>query len=154
MKIILTMLFAGAAVALAGCGDREALRSVVGSECKIFERPEYAVEGRTRYDQRWIDRQVEGGVGGCSWPRPAARPPELAAQPAVRAAPAPVKRPGFVKRIKAKLTRAPVAPPAPKAVDVQPAPEIAPQPAMAVPATPPCSRVDELLNRCGPRRVY
>jgi hypothetical protein len=39
--------------------------------------PEYAVRGKTKYDQNWVDDTVESGVGGCGWQRPAARPPAL-----------------------------------------------------------------------------
>ena len=55
--------------------------SVAGGESQVFERPPYAVRGRTTYDQNWIDSQVEGGVAAFGWERPAPRPPQLDAPP-------------------------------------------------------------------------
>src|SRR5687768_4044296 len=67
------------ALVLGGCAFKGPA-SVQGGECRIFARPEYAVAGRTSYDQDWIDGNVEAGVGGCGWKRPAARPPGLDAK--------------------------------------------------------------------------
>ncbi|MCS3725960.1 hypothetical protein [Bradyrhizobium betae] len=61
------------ALLLAGCASRGPA-SIAGGECRIFEAPKYEVRGRRDYDQDWIDSQVEGGVGGCRWKRPAPRP--------------------------------------------------------------------------------
>jgi hypothetical protein len=38
---------------------------VGGGECRVFEHPEYAVLGKTRYDQNWIDSNTEAGVAAC-----------------------------------------------------------------------------------------
>ncbi|MDG9697880.1 hypothetical protein QC281_48405, partial [Streptomyces sp. DH17] len=78
-----------AALLLAGCESQTLKGSIAGGECRIFERPPYVVRGAKPYDQDWIDRQVEGGVGGCRWPRPAPRPAELDAPAVVSAKPAP-----------------------------------------------------------------
>jgi hypothetical protein len=117
------------ALVLGGCAFKGPA-SVQGGECRIFARPEYAVAGRTSYDQDWIDGNVEAGVGACGWKRPAARPPGLDAK---TAKPAPhkavKKKPGFLARIKARVVGKPVAPvpyivaaPPPVAVEPSPAP--------------------------------
>jgi hypothetical protein len=99
------------ALVLGGCSFKGPA-SVQGGECRIFARPEYAVAGRTSYDQDWIDGNVEAGVGGCGWKRPAARPPELdakpkAAKPTVHKA---KKKPSFLSRVRARVTGKPVEP--------------------------------------------
>lgn len=128
---------------LAGC-QTIGPASVKGGECRIFERPEYAVRGKRPYDQDWIDGNVEAGVGGCGWKRPKARPASFDSVPGQKSVAAPVKRRGILKRIKDR-----VAPP----VAVQ-APQPAPPPAAAVvtptpepaPPSPPRDPVDELLQ--------
>ena len=119
--------------------------SVAGGECKIFERPTYVVLGKRSYDQNWIDSQIEGGVGGCHWRRPAARPAELDAVPG-RKAVAPVKKRGIIRRIKQRVWPKAAAP-------VLPTPEPPPPPVVAKPApVPPLpppkprSALDELLH--------
>jgi rare lipoprotein A len=84
---------------LTGCQSGKMLTTIPGGEAKVFEAPPYAVRGVTKYDQGWIDSQVEGGVAAFGWPRPAARPASLDKHPAVRPVPAPKKR-GIIKRIK------------------------------------------------------
>ena len=142
----------GIACLLALCAGGCAIKgpaSVAGGECKIFERPDYAVIGKRPYDQDWIDSQVEGGVGGCGWKRPSARPAALDAAPARNATPAPVRKPTVVQRIKARITGKPVAP-----VPYVVAP-IVPAVAPARPAPPPRDAVDELLQPSEPvRQVY
>jgi hypothetical protein len=54
--------------------------SVQGA-CAAFTRPEYAIKGRTRDDQYWIDVMIETGIAGCGWKRPLARPASLDATP-------------------------------------------------------------------------
>jgi hypothetical protein len=130
-----------AAALLAGCQNQALIGSIAGGECKVFERPKYEVRGVAVYDQRWIDRQVEGGVGACKWPRPEARPAEVDRAP-VTARPA-AQRTGRLKRIKAAVL--------PKAWPGTPAAPVVIVPA-AVPApkaAPPCAAVDRLLRRCG-----
>lgn len=46
----------------------------VNGTCKIFQRPESVIRGRTNEDQDWIDLIIESGVGGCGWPRPKSMP--------------------------------------------------------------------------------
>jgi hypothetical protein len=107
---ILALLLAGPL--LGGC-LKTLTGSVAGGESQVFERPPYAVRGKTTYDQNWIDSQVEGGVAAFGWDRPAPRPPQLdAPQPSARkaAAPAPAAKRTIVQRIKARITCAPVAP--------------------------------------------
>ena len=98
-------------VALAGCAGIKPPASVAKGECRVFEPPPYEVLGKTPYDQDYIDGNVEAGVGGCGWKRPAARPPGLDAK-TNKPAPhkAPKKRPGFLARVKARVIGMPVAP--------------------------------------------
>lgn len=122
--------------------------SVTGGECKIFEAPRYAVKGARPYDQDWIDSQIEGGVGGCKWARPAPRPTELDAPLTKRAAPkakaAPKKKGSWIWRMRPSgVWPTKVVVPAPE----QPVP-VTPisDPAPAAPAPEPRSAIDELLN--------
>lgn len=65
---------------LAGCAHSGAIGSIEGGECKLTRTPQYAVLGKTSYDQGWVNRTTEALVRGCRQPRPKARPPELDAQ--------------------------------------------------------------------------
>lgn len=137
------ILLALVAATLTGC-QTIGPASVKGGECRIFERPEYAVRGKRPYDQDWIDGNVEAGVGGCGWKRPKARPASLDAVPGQKAAP--VKKRGILKRIKDRVV-------APFTAPVAPVVEV-PAPVIVVPATappapapkPPRDPVDELLH--------
>lgn len=150
------------ALFLGGCASHRGPGSIAGGECKIFEAPKYAVQGKTQYDQDWVDSTIEGGVGGCHWKRPAQRPAELE-RPGVqvKAAPKPAaKRHSWFTRVKTKVvstfhrkpseapSSAPAFPDTQVAPIVQvPAPEIkeqAPQQPTVAPA--PRSRIDQLLH--------
>jgi len=137
-------ILALAALPLGACQHTQQ-GSVAGGECKVFERPGYAIRGLRPYDQNWIDSQVEGGVAACGWQRPAPRPPELdtAPPPMKKAATPPKKKPGIVKRVKDRVwpaAAAPIAPtPAPPVVVVEPVPLPTPRPRSRDP-------VDELLE--------
>jgi hypothetical protein len=145
----------------AGCAHKGPA-SIAGGECKIFDRPEYEVRGQKQYDQDWIDSTIEGGGGGCGWPPPKPRPPELDAAPPARAAPSPMKRkPGLIRRIKSRSEitftrrRAPI-----PALSVPTEQHVAPPPPAAVlppvaeehrsvsppPAPPRCDRIEALLH--------
>lgn len=136
--MIRVLLLGLIAAALAGC-QTTGPASVRGGECRIFERPEYAVRGLRQYDQDWVDRQVEGGVGGCGWKRPKARPASFDAVPGRKVVAAPVRKRGIVARIKDR-----VLPPPP----VQAPEPVVQAPVVAAPAPPPKPRdpVDELLE--------
>jgi hypothetical protein len=129
------------ALTVAGCGTLRPA-SVGGGECRVFERPEYAVLGQTRYDQSWIDSNTEAGVAACGWQRPKPRPPELGKAPAPNhLAPAKKKRPRLIGRIKRTVT--------PSANAQSNAPAVTPTPEPpSVPAAPAAPRdpVDELLE--------
>jgi hypothetical protein len=137
---------------LAGCSGTNRPGSALGGECHVFERPQYVVLGKTRYDQRVVDTFVESGVGACGWQRPAARPASLNAAPGAKPAPAatPKKR-GLLKRLKDRLTGTPA--PAPVAVPKFPAPlpaPAAPEPAPPPPPAPaPIDPVKQLLHPKG-----
>ncbi|UFW75218.1 hypothetical protein [Bradyrhizobium sp. WU425] len=125
---------------LGGCASRGP-GSIAGGECKIFEAPPYEVRGARAYDQDWIDSQVEGGVGGCRWKRPAARPASIDAAPVRKATPAPVKRKSLVRRIRDRVLPAKVEAPA---VPLESVPTL---PIVTPPAPrPPRSAIERLLQ--------
>lgn len=125
--------------------------SVKGGECRIFERPEYVVLGKRQPDQDWIDSQIEGGVGGCGWKRPKARPASFDAVPGQKAAPPPPKKKrGIIKRIRDRVV-APFTAPAEPVVEPPPPPIVVAPPddaplAVPPPTPPPLDPVDELLQ--------
>lgn len=135
---------------LSGCDPATLRGSIAGGECRVFEHPQYAVRGLRPYDQHWVNSQVEGGVGGCGWARPAPRPPELDAVPVQKKAAAQKKpiRQSFAKRFKERVI-APfqAAPP----VVASPPVIVAPAPEPPVPPKP-RSAVDELLDPSEPIR--
>jgi hypothetical protein len=96
----------------------------------VFERPDYAVLGQTRYDQNWIDSNTEAGVAACGWQRPEPRPPALKEPSRFRhLTPPKKKRPGLIRRIKRAVapnanaqSRPPAAPPAQEAPSIPAAP--------------------------------
>lgn len=145
MKFIRALIFVAVGTAIAGC-QTTGPASVKGGECRIFERPEYAVLGKRQYDQDYIDGNIEAGVGGCGWKRPAKRPASFDTKPGPKAAVAP-KRRGLIKRIKDRVTAPFSAPAAPVAA----VPVIQPVSEPPKPRDP----VDELLSPSEPpRRVY
>ncbi len=131
-----------AALSLVGC---QTTGSSVAGSCKVFERPPYAVLGKTAYDQNVADNFIESGVAGCNWKRPAARPASLDVAPGRKAMPAPVKRRSFVNRIRDRILPPKVEPPAP--AEVMPAAPVvaAPEP-VAPPPPAPRRPIDELLR--------
>lgn len=128
------------AAMLGGCATTGG-GSVTGGECKVFERPPYAVRGVTQYDQDVADNFVESGVGGCKWKRPAARPATLDAAPAPKTAAKPAKKRTLIQRVKAKVWPTNVVAPVVLAPVVAP-----PAPAPALPKPAPRSAIDELLH--------
>lgn len=108
------------------------------------------VLGKTDYDQDWIDGNIEAGVGGCRWARPAPRPAELDTVPGYvpPAKPLPPKRKKLRQRIKEKIWPAAQAAP----VIQTPVPEIRTVTSRAGPPTPEPpqaqqSPIDALLHR-------
>lgn len=91
----MTLLALTLGTLLTACASRDVIGSVTGGQCdpNIARTPEYAVKGRTNYDQNWIDETTEGLVGGCGQPRPKARPTSLDAKPVLKSAPAPKPAP-------------------------------------------------------------
>lgn len=99
-SVALTLPLAGCFETFGGPG------SVIKGECQLVHTPAYAVYGKTRYDQTWIDRTTEAVVVGCKQPRPKARPPSLdAPKAAPAAAPVPKPRPKFLDRLRGWLPK-------------------------------------------------
>jgi hypothetical protein len=98
----------------------------------VFERPEYAVQGQTRYDQNWIDSNTEAGVAACGWQRPKPRP--QVRTPAKR-------KPDLIGRIKRTVTSSTNAHSNAPAVAPTPAP-----PSVSAAPAKPRDPVDELLE--------
>jgi hypothetical protein len=74
--------------------------------CSAFERPQYAIVGKTAYDQLWSNRITEAGVAGCGWRRPEPRPATLEEKPV----PLPkAKPPSRWQKLKSKIKGKPVA---------------------------------------------
>lgn len=146
LRAILLCIAVG--LVLVGCATGPT--SVKGSECKVFERPQYVILGKTSYDQDWVDRQIEGGVGACKWARPAKRPASLDAAAPTVVSSIPVKRPSFAQRVKARVkkvfNRTPKSVPIPAPRPTEP-PVVAPEPPKPEPPKPPKREpIDELLH--------
>jgi hypothetical protein len=108
----------------------------------VFERPDYAVLGQTRYDQNWIDSNTEAGVAACGWQRPKPRPQPLGMPPGAKHhAPAKKKRPGLIGRIKHVV--APNANTHPSAPAMKPTPE---PPSVPTAPAKPRDPIDDLLE--------
>jgi hypothetical protein len=76
-------------MSLAGCATPNIAQSVKG-ECQVFVAPTYAIQGKTKPDQQWVDINTESGIAGCGWKRPKPRPKVVASKATV---PVPVARP-------------------------------------------------------------
>lgn len=74
LKLAGKLLAVTTTVSLAGCAGQQLPVDVAGSECKLFVPANYEILGKTRWDQEWIDRNIERGIAGCGWPRPKVRP--------------------------------------------------------------------------------
>ena len=124
---------------MAACGTLRPA-SVGGGECRVFERPEYAVLGQTRYDQNWIDSNTEAGVAACGWQRPKPRPQVLGRPPEANHRTRPKQKPGLIGRIKRTV--------APNAKAQSSAPATMPTLEPSIPAAPakPRDPADELLE--------
>jgi len=155
LKIIFAFTLALIAFAVSGCAS-VVPNSIKGS-CQVFERPPYALRGKSEYDQAVADKYVESGVAACGWQRPAVRPAQLDAAPIAAAPSQPAVKPkkrGRWARIKHAVKEKiwPDAPPpadiltpaeASPSVVVEPPAMVAPEPS---PAPPPRSKLDRLLH--------
>jgi hypothetical protein len=129
------------ALTVTACGTLRPA-SVGGGECQVFEQPEYAVLGQSRYDQNWIDSNTEAGVAACGWQRPKPRPQVLGRAPSAKhLAPTKKKQPGVIGRIKHTATPSASAQPSTPAMTPGQEPPLVPD-APARPRDP----VDELLE--------
>lgn len=61
-------------MSLAGCATFNQALSIKGA-CDSFQAPKFAVKGKTRPDQLWVDDTTESGIAACKWQRPKPRPP-------------------------------------------------------------------------------
>lgn len=132
-----------ACAVLLGACQTTGTSSIEGGESRVFERPPWIVLGKTEYDQRWIDSQIEGGVAAFKWERPGPRPAYIDA-PVRKAKVAPVKKKRFRDRLHIPWPKA-------RPVVIEPAPEPAPvvvaePPPPPPPPPPPRSKLDELLH--------
>jgi hypothetical protein len=94
------LIAASLGISLAACASNNGVKSLDGAKA-AFDPPPYAVKGKTSYDQRWIDGQIEAGVAAFNWPRPQPRPVELDAPKAATkpiAVPTPARKPSVFKR--------------------------------------------------------
>lgn len=98
--------------------------------------------GQTRYDQGWIDGNVEAGVAACRWQRPAARPESFQQQKTVAAKIIAKRKPSLRKRIKARIWPAKVEP----VVPVPPLPKAEPALVPSDIIVRPVDPVDDLLD--------
>ena len=90
--LTLAILLAGIGIAFGGCAANSQFATFGGAGPSL-PRAEYAVKGKTAYDQDWIDRTIEAEVAGFGIARPAARPAGLDAKPAIKAKPAVIALP-------------------------------------------------------------
>lgn len=55
---------------LGACAEKPPVPASIAGECRVFTDPGYAVKGKTRRDQFWIDSNLESAYASCGWPRP------------------------------------------------------------------------------------
>lgn len=55
---------------LAACADKPPIPATIEGECRVFTDPGYAVKGKTKRDQFWIDSNLESAYASCGWSRP------------------------------------------------------------------------------------
>lgn len=63
------VILIGVGFTLSGCAGIGPA-SVMGGECKVFDDPGFAVQGKRLKDSRWIGRTQEKGIQICRWKRP------------------------------------------------------------------------------------
>ena len=82
---------------MTACAGTQLPGSVSG-ECRLVHTPTYAVRGKTKYDQNYVDEITEKLVAGCGQPRPRVRPASfdqvpIAAKPVIVSKPAVLPKP-------------------------------------------------------------
>lgn len=83
-----------AGISLAGCALTSKTKFATVEEfCNGLPQQQFAIEGKTRFDQPWIDDTSEAVIAGCNRERPAPRPAHWDA-----AVPLPKPKPPAVKR--------------------------------------------------------
>jgi hypothetical protein len=68
-QLILSMVLLAAGVLLGGCPG-QVPRTVENGECRVFDDPGFAVQGKRLKDRQWIGRTQEKGINVCHWRRP------------------------------------------------------------------------------------
>ena len=93
---VLTIVISSTALGtlLAGCATDNVGTLDAGA---ALPHAQYQILGRTKYDQTWIDKTIEGEVAGFHFARPLKRPPSLGTAQVVvtpaKAAPVPIITP-------------------------------------------------------------
>src|SRR3974390_184279 len=82
--LTLALLLAGIGIAFGGCAANSQF-ATFGGAGPLLPRAEYAVKGKTAYDQEWIDRTIEAEVAGFGIAPPLARPASFDPKPVVKA---------------------------------------------------------------------
>lgn len=98
------MILAAAGISLAGCASGNTNKFASVEEfCRGLPQQDYAIAGRTRFDQAWIDDTAEAVIAGCARARPLPRPAEwdAAEKPKTQAVPLPEAKPK--KRLRQRL---------------------------------------------------
>lgn len=57
-------------IGLVGCARLRDEPASVAGECKVFDDPGFAVQGKRLKDKQWIGRTQEKGIKVCGWHRP------------------------------------------------------------------------------------
>lgn len=71
-------LLVGLGILLAGCALNNFASLQAAGEA--FPQAQYQILGKTRYDQKWVDKTIEAEVAGFGFKRPLKRPESLDAK--------------------------------------------------------------------------
>lgn len=72
MHTLRAVIVVAALCGLTACQERITAADIKGA-CDAFDAPGEPIYGKTRVDQRWIDKAIEAGVSACGWSRPKAK---------------------------------------------------------------------------------
>lgn len=68
MKALSILMLVAAGLTLGGCPGH--MPASVEGECKVFDDPGFAVQGKRLKDKQWIGATQEKGIAVCKWRRP------------------------------------------------------------------------------------